>query len=57
MEALFVIVAFLFGFAVRQIGSGACDHLRERYGKSVNGVDFDAERVTHHQEQGRQVVC
>jgi len=30
--------------------------MRERYGDTVIGIDFDAEQVKHHEAQGRKVL-
>jgi predicted Kef-type K+ transport protein len=43
-------------FGVGRIGSGAYDKMRELHGETVVGIDFDAERVKHHQEKGRKVL-
>jgi len=43
-------------FGMGRIGTGAYDHLKERYGRQVLGIDFDEERVQGHIEKGRKVI-
>jgi predicted Kef-type K+ transport protein len=42
-------------FGMGRIGTGAYDQLLLRYGKQVVGIDSDMDRVTRHQEEGRNV--
>ncbi len=43
-------------FGMGRVGSGAYDKLRESYGNTVVGFDFDEERVQKHQSKGRKVL-
>jgi predicted Kef-type K+ transport protein len=43
-------------FGMGRIGTGAYDHLRERYGTKVIGFDYNSEVVKKHQEAGRNVI-
>ena len=43
-------------FGMGRVGSGAYDKMRERFGKTVIGIDFDIERVKRHQILGRNVL-
>lgn len=43
-------------FGMGRVGCGAYDRMRELYGETVIGVDFDAELVTRHQSMGRNVL-
>ena len=43
-------------FGMGRIGTGAYDHLRERYGTKVIGFDYHSEVVKKHQEAGRNVI-
>ncbi|MFK5949079.1 MAG: cation:proton antiporter [Methylococcales bacterium] len=43
-------------FGMGRVGSGAYDKMREAYGDTVVGVDFDAELVAMHQSKGRKVL-
>jgi len=43
-------------FGMGRVGTGAYDHLRERIGDVVVGVDLDHETVEHHKEAGRRVI-
>jgi len=43
-------------FGMGRIGTMAYDFLREKYGETVVGVDFDAHRVDEHDNAGRRVV-
>jgi len=43
-------------FGVGRVGSGAYDKMRELHGDTVVGIDFDAERVEHHQAKGRNIL-
>ena len=39
-----------------RIGTNAYDTLRERYGKTVIGIDYDISTVAKHTDQGRNVI-
>ena len=39
-----------------RIGSGAYDRMHELHGKTVVGIDFDAERVNLQQSMGRNIL-
>ncbi|MGI9536078.1 MAG: cation:proton antiporter [Desulfocapsaceae bacterium] len=39
-----------------RIGTAAYDNLREKYGKSVVGLDFDEVRIREHEASGRRVI-
>lgn len=43
-------------FGMGRVGSGAYDRMREIYGDTVIGVDFDLSRVQQHREEGRKVI-
>jgi hypothetical protein len=43
-------------FGMGRVGTGAYDRMRELYGDTVVGVDFDTDRVRQHQEAGRTVM-
>ena len=43
-------------FGMGRIGTAAYDSLREKYGKTVVGLDFDEERIRKHEAAGRQVI-
>ncbi len=43
-------------FGMGRVGSGAYDRMRELHGKTVVGIDFDAELVQTHQAMGRKVL-
>ena len=43
-------------FGMGRVGSGAYDRMRELYGETVVGIDFDAELVKKHQDMGRKVL-
>lgn len=43
-------------FGMGRVGSGAYDRMRELYGDTVVGVDFDTARVQQHCESGRRVI-
>jgi glutathione-regulated potassium-efflux system ancillary protein KefC len=43
-------------FGMGRIGTGAYDHIRERLGARVLGVEIDRELVRRHQEVGRNVI-
>lgn len=43
-------------FGMGRVGSGAYDKLRQLHGDEVLGIDFDAERIAQHSEQGRKVL-
>ena len=43
-------------FGMGRIGTAAYDNLREKYGKSVVGLDFDEVRIRKHLAAGRQVI-
>ncbi len=39
-----------------RIGTGAYDSMRERYGDIILGLDSDSDKVSAHQESGRNVI-
>lgn len=43
-------------FGMGRVGAGAYDKMRDHYGDTVVGIDFDFDRVRAHQEQGRNVL-
>ena len=43
-------------FGMGRVGTGAYDKIRELHGDTVVGVDFDADRVRRHREEGRNVM-
>jgi len=43
-------------FGMGRVGTGAYEKMRERYGDTVVGIDFDGERVRSHQSNGRNVL-
>jgi predicted Kef-type K+ transport protein len=43
-------------FGMGRVGTGAYDKMRELHGDTVVGVDFDAELVRQHRQQGRNVM-
>jgi len=43
-------------FGMGRVGTGAYNKMHERYGDTVVGVDFDAERVNAHRQAGRNVM-
>jgi len=43
-------------FGMGRVGTGAYDKMRELHGDIVVGVDFDADRVRRHREEGRNVM-
>lgn len=43
-------------FGMGRVGSGAYDKMRERYGETVIGIDFDTERVKALQAKARNVL-
>ncbi len=43
-------------FGMGRVGSGAYDKMREHYGGTVVGVDFDAAVVERHRAKGRNVL-
>ncbi len=43
-------------FGMGRVGSGAYDRMRERYGETVVGIDFDADLVRRHLDKGRHVL-
>jgi len=43
-------------FGMGRIGTMAYDFMRDKYGDTVIGFDFDADEVRSHQEAGRRVV-
>jgi glutathione-regulated potassium-efflux system ancillary protein KefC len=48
--------ASMIVFGMGRVGTGAYDAMRERYGASVLGIDFDMETVSEHQKAGRNVI-
>ena len=43
-------------FGMGRVGTGAYDKMRELYGETVVGIDFDSEKVKLHQSLGRKVL-
>ena len=43
-------------FGMGRVGSGAYDRMREFYGDTVVGIDFDTERVKKHLRMGRKAL-
>jgi len=43
-------------FGMGRVGSGAYNRMREFHGETVVGIDFDTERVKHHQAMGHNVL-
>lgn len=43
-------------FGMGRVGSGAYDKMREHYGETVIGIDFDVDRVNDCQAKGRNVL-
>jgi len=43
-------------FGMGRVGSGAYDKMKERYGETVVGIDFDSYIVNEHQLKGRKVL-
>ena len=43
-------------FGMGRVGTGAYDKMCELHGDTVVGVDFDAERVRRHRQEGRNVT-
>ena len=43
-------------FGMGRVGTGAYDRMQQRHGNTVVGIDFDAEQVKYHLEQGRNVL-
>jgi glutathione-regulated potassium-efflux system ancillary protein KefC len=43
-------------FGMGRVGSGAYDKMRELYGETVVGIDFDAEKTNLNESQGRKVL-
>jgi len=43
-------------FGMGRVGTGAYDAMRERFGDTVVGLDFDMEQVEKHQAEGRRVI-
>ena len=43
-------------FGMGRVGTGAYDVMRERYGATVAGIDFDPEAVQAHRDAGRNVL-
>lgn len=43
-------------FGMGRVGSGAYDKMREFYGETVVGIDFDSELTKKHQQMGRKVL-
>ena len=39
-----------------RVGTAAYDEMRTRYGRSVVGIDFDADIIKKHQAAGRHVI-
>ncbi|VAW99785.1 Putative glutathione-regulated potassium-efflux system protein KefB [hydrothermal vent metagenome] len=43
-------------FGMGRVGSGAYEKMREHYGDTVIGIDFDIEQVQEHQAKSRNVL-
>lgn len=43
-------------FGMGRVGTGAYDHLHERWGNVVLGIDLDPIKVASHQKEGRNVI-
>jgi len=43
-------------FGMGRVGTGAFDKMEELYGKTVVGIDFDAENIKYHFSHGRNVL-
>ncbi len=43
-------------FGMGRVGSGAYDKMRELYGETVVGIDFDAVLIERHRSMGRKVL-
>ncbi|MDH5424791.1 MAG: cation:proton antiporter [Gammaproteobacteria bacterium] len=43
-------------FGMGRVGSGAYDKMRDLYGDTVIGIDFNEDRVIKHQQVGRKVL-
>ncbi len=43
-------------FGMGRIGCGAYDKMREQYGETVVGIDFNANLIKRHQAKGRNVL-
>jgi len=43
-------------FGMGRVGSGAYEKMRELYGDTVVGIDFNEDRVVKHQQIGRKVL-
>ncbi len=43
-------------FGMGRVGTGAYDRMRELHGETVVGIDFDADRIKHHQAAGRNAL-
>jgi len=43
-------------FGMGRVGTGAYDRMFELHGDTVLGIDFDAEKVRKHLDQGRNVI-
>jgi Trk K+ transport system NAD-binding subunit len=43
-------------FGMGRVGTGTYDRMQHRHGDTVVGIDFDAEQVKYHLEQGRNVL-
>ncbi|MFC1681439.1 cation:proton antiporter [Pseudomonadota bacterium] len=43
-------------FGMGRVGTGAYDKMHELHGDTVVGVDFDADRVRQHRQEGRNVM-
>jgi len=39
-----------------RVGAGAFDNMHQRHGDLVIGIDFDQQKVDHHQARGRNVI-
>ncbi len=48
--------ASIIVFGMGRVGTGAYDAMRERYGATVTGIDFDPVTVEEHTEKGRNVL-
>ena len=43
-------------FGMGRVGTGAYDKMRELYGDTVVGIDFESDEVLKHQHRGRKVL-
>ncbi len=55
-QALDIGVSTIAIFGMGRIGCGAYDKMREIYGDTVVGVDFDEDKIVKHLTEGRKVL-